>query len=94
MTQITRPKAGDDVLHLWKTVDECVKAVNALQNCSINPKGTKNKLTITESNATLELNKADLGGGDGGDGDALPEATVQFIVNGQVQSWGINGEPA
>lgn len=73
----TPPKAGDDVADLWKPVAENTSDLNALKNCTVIPNGTRNKLTISESNATLELNKDDLGGGGGGD---LREWDV--IVNG------------
>ena len=94
-TPLTPPQAGDDVLNLRPLLTAVVQRLNSISVGTVNPKGSKNKIVLSDGNFTIELNKDDLGGGTGGGGgNALPEHTVTLFVNGVAQDWVINGRPA
>jgi hypothetical protein len=53
--KIEEPKAGTPVNQLWKTVRDCVRAVNAMGNMTISPTGL-GKVEISDSNAKIIFN--------------------------------------
>ena len=55
MALIKPPEAGQDVCELWKDVATLAKFINALDQLKVSASQTRNKLTLTESTATLEL---------------------------------------